>query len=89
VPYTFLVLGYGNEVFQVQLPSENHDAAMNGQPITIHPFPIPGSPDPARFGPPGSKLLDLTGREVIRSEIVPIVVGYEHAIENAPGAERA
>ena len=79
-PYAYLVLGYGNEVFQVQLPSQKHDAAMNGQSVQIFPFPTPGSPDPARFGPPGRALLDFTGREVVRGEVVPIVTGYELAI---------
>jgi hypothetical protein len=80
-PYAYLVLGYGNEVFQVQLPSQKHDAAMNGQPVSIHPFPIPRSPDPARFGAPGRTLLDFTGREIVRGEVVPIVVGYEQMID--------
>src|SRR5271155_817686 len=76
-PYAFLVLGYGNEVFQVSLPSQKHDVAINGQSVSIPPFPIPGSPDPARFGTAGRALLDFTGRETVRGEIVPIVVGYE------------
>ncbi|WP_315053396.1 HNH endonuclease [Nitrobacter sp.] len=78
--YAYLVLGYGNEVFQVQLPSEKHDGAMNGRPISIHPFPTPGSPDPARFGPSGRALLDFTGREVVRGEVVPITVGFEQSV---------
>jgi hypothetical protein len=73
-------------MFQVQLPSQNHDAATNGQSVSIHPFPTPGSPDPARFGPPGRALLDFTGREVVRGEVVPIVVGYEQAIQKTPDA---
>ena len=40
--YAYLVLGYGNEVFQVQLPSLKHDATMNGQSVSIHPFPASG-----------------------------------------------
>ncbi len=87
--YACLVLGYGNEVFQVQLPSQEHDAAMNGQPVSIHCFPTPGSPDPVRFGPPRHALLDLTGREVVRGEVVPMVVGYEQAITNTTGAADA
>jgi len=85
-PYAFLVLGYGNEVFQVSLPSQKHDVAINGQSVSIPPFPIPGSPDPARFGTAGRALLDFTGRETVRGEIVPIVVGYEEVIETVPKA---
>lgn len=84
-PYCYMVLGYGNEVFQVQLPSEKHDGAMNGQSISIHPFPAPGSPDPARFSSAGRTLLNLTGREVVRGEVFPLVVGFEFS-ERQPAA---
>ncbi len=76
-PYAFLVLGYGNEVFQVQLPSEKHDTAMNGQTVSILPFPSPGSPQPEAYGPPGRTQIDLTGREVIKGEAFPLTVGFE------------
>lgn len=84
--YAYLILGYGNEVFQVQLPSQKHDSAMNGQSVSIHPFPTPGSPDPTRFGAPGRALLDFTGREVVKGEIVPLTVGYEQAVEKNAGS---
>lgn len=83
-PYAFLVRGYGNEVFQVQLPSQQHDAAMNGQPVSIRPFPTPESPDPARFGSPRRTLLDLTGRGVVKGEVATLIVGYEEAIPKTP-----
>ena len=76
----FLVLGYGNEVFQVQLPSEQHDLTLNGQPISILPFPTPDSPDPARYGPTRVQVLDLTGREVVKGEVIPVQVGYDLAV---------
>lgn len=79
-PYMYLVLAYGNEVFQVQLPSEQHDLALNGQSISILPFPAPGSPDPARYGPSRVKVLDLTGREVVKGEVVTIPIGYDTAV---------
>jgi hypothetical protein len=86
-PYAYLVLGYGNEVFQVQLPSQKHDGATNQQSVKIPPFPNPGSPDPARFGPPGRTLLDFTGREVVRGEVVTIVTGYEETVGRRPTSD--
>lgn len=79
IPYMYLVLGYGQEAFQVQLPSEQHDAAMNGKPITVPAFPVPGSPDPERYGKPRTGLLELTGRQVVRGDTVTIRVGYERS----------
>ena len=85
-PYAYLVLGYGNETFQVQMPSQKHDGAMNGQSVSIHPFPPSESPDPVRFGPNGRALRDFTGREVVRGEIVPIDVGYEFVVRTTRDA---
>ena len=78
-PYLYFVLGYGNETYQVQLPSEKHDAAMNGKPFTILPFPGPGSPDDERYGTSRTRLLDLTGRQIVRGETTTITMGYEVA----------
>jgi HNH endonuclease len=77
LPYAFFVLGYGNEVFQVMLPSREPDAKINNQQITMPPFPTPGSPFPERFPQVGRKLIDLTGRDVVKGEVWPITMGYE------------
>ena len=82
-PYAFLVLGYGNEVFQVQLPSQLHDSAMNGQSISILPFPVPGSPDRARYGAIKRGVMNLTGREVVKGDILPIQMGYDSVTQQS------
>lgn len=84
-PYAFLVLGFGNEVYQVPLPSQQDDQAMSGQSFQIPTFPVPGSPDPDMYGPTRYGLLDLTGRELVRDSVMTIVVGYERSSHNAPG----
>lgn len=83
-PYMFLVLAYGNEVFQVQMPSKKHDSALNGRVVTLCPFPAPGSPDATRGGPPKVHVLDLTGRERVKGEIVSVELGYDFAVRQ-PG----
>jgi hypothetical protein len=82
-PYAFLVLGYGNEVFQVMLPSERHDGAMNGQTYSIRPFAPPSGPDQARYGARRSGTLNMTGREVVRGEVTTIKVGYDSSVDQA------
>jgi len=79
-PYAFLVLGYGNEVFQVPLPSETHDGQMSGQSISIHPFPVPGHPDPARYGETKRAVLDLMDCQVRKGEIVTVQMGYDSRV---------
>jgi hypothetical protein len=76
-PYAFLILGYGNEVFQIPLPSEQGDGPMTGQSISLHPFPVPGNPDSARYGVPKRGLLNWMDRQVRRGDIATIQMGYE------------
>jgi hypothetical protein len=59
------------------LPSREPDTKINNQQITMPPFPTPGSPFPERFPQVGRKLIDLTGRDVVKAEVWPITMGYE------------
>lgn len=85
-PYAFLVLSYGNEVFQVPLPSEQHDGQMSGQSISIYPFPVPGHPDPERYGTPKCGVLDWMDCQVRKGEIATIQTGYESMIAMPPSS---
>lgn len=76
--YCYLVLSYGNEAFQVQIPSKEHDGSS--QTYSVYPYPPPGSPDPERFGPPGRALLDMTDRNVRKGESFPVKCGFEAAV---------
>lgn len=89
LPYAYLILMYGNEQFQVQLPSKDNDAASVS--YSIIPFPSPRSSDP-KFARSGHALLDLTGREVVRGELTSITMGFEIASKTetpraVPGTE--
>ena len=77
IPYAFLVLGYGNEVFQVPLLSPKQDSAIYGRELTFPAFPTPGGPNPALYGEACSASLDLCGREVLRGEKTSIVMGFD------------
>ena len=77
IPYMYLVLGYGQEAYQIQLPSEKHDAAMKGNSMTILPFPVPELEEQERYGRPRARLLNLTSCETIRGDTVSIKMRYE------------
>lgn len=79
-PYAYLVLSYGNEVFQVQLPSQEYDQAMNGRSFEIYPFPVAVPVESDQYGPVTYGQIDLTGRKIVRGEIVSLVLGYEVAV---------
>jgi hypothetical protein len=85
VPYAFLVLAYGNEVFQVLLPSPEQDASIDGKPITLYPFPSPGHPDRRRYGTPRTGKLDLTGRDPVKGEFSTLRLGFDE-IQGGPTA---
>ena len=88
VPYAFYVLGYGNEVLQVFLPSIQHDRCINGKKLDFPAFPTPGSIDSQRFGRPRLIVEDLTGPEKVKSQKVPIVVGFDEiTIKDDPRAD--
>ncbi len=87
VPYAFLVLSFGNEVFQVFLPSPKQDAAINGVKLNLPPFPVPGSVDRAKYGNTTVAVVDLTGRTVVRGETVPYAMGFENFTRNEPEAD--
>ena len=88
VPYAYLVIGYGNDVFQVTLPARQQDAAINGKPLQIVPVPTPGGPDPAIYGRAQPTLLDLTGRQPVSGETTKIAMRYNTGtvIEGQPVA---
>ena len=78
-PYAFLVLAYGNEMFQVPLPSPKQDNAISGRKLTFPAFPMFGGPDPALYGEMRYASLDLSGQGVVRDEKAQIVIGFGQA----------
>ena len=77
VPYAFFILGYGNEVFQVFLPSPERDQSIDGKKITLMAFPNPRDINTSQFGPTRRGLLNLTGRMAVKDEIFPLTMGFE------------
>lgn len=85
-PYAFLILGYGNEVFQVCLPSPRQDQCIKDKPLSLPHFPTPNGPDPTVYGAPRRTLLDLTGRTPVKGEVMKLAMGFEHAIKTTPSS---
>jgi hypothetical protein len=83
VPYAFLVIGYGNEVFQFVLPSEKDKGIMRKK-MDLMPFPHPGSPYAARFPMTVRAVLSFAGRDVVRGEVYPITMGFDQIERKIP-----
>ena len=73
VPYAFLLLSYGNESFQVILPSPERDAAFEGAAICLPPFPQP----PSESGPLETFSLDLREAELVRGTVAQCTFQFE------------
>ena len=77
LPYAFMVLGFGNDVFQVFLPSPEQDKGIVGKRLTLPVFPTPGGVDPQRYGTARVRKLELCGRQPVRGETISIALGFE------------
>lgn len=68
--YMFFILAYGNEMFQVMLPSPGRDLAPNAisSAESLAPYPFP--PPSARFDAPRFQFLDLSGQQLVHGETV-------------------
>ena len=80
VPHAFLLLGYGNDQFQVFLPSPKKDNVLSGRKLRIPAFPLPKRPDSGQYGEAQVEVLDLCGREPIKGEKVPFALGVDKII---------
>lgn len=77
LPYAFLVLGFGNDVYQVFIPCPQRDRTIHGKKLTIPPFPTPGRLDPTKHSP-RTILVDLCGRLPVRGSTVTRTCGYDY-----------
>lgn len=74
VPYAFYVLGFGNIVLQVFLPSPSQDQSINGQTLDLRPFPTPALEG---FGRPRTSSETLTGHQPVKGEKMPVIFGFD------------
>ena len=81
IPYAFLILVYGNEMFQVALPSPERDPVWESdEPVVIPPFPKAPSSD----GPHQLRTIDLSDTEIVKDATVMSTLRFEQAIQNGP-----
>ena len=79
VPYAFLILGYGNETFQVCLPSPSQDREIMGKQITLPFYLLYDASRQSDYPKARRRVLNLTGQVPIKDEPCQIQMGYDHA----------
>jgi hypothetical protein len=87
VPYAFFVVAYGNEAFQVSLPSVTQDPAKLHLDLPL--FPALGA-TPSEYGPLSARSFDLSGHERVKGEAFVITLGFDSSTvehrDTAPAA---
>ena len=78
LPYAFLILGFGNDTYQVFLPCPVRDRTIDGKNLTIPPFPTSGGPDPKKYGEARVRSIDLCGKYPVKGEARSITLGFDH-----------
>ncbi|MDE1174287.1 MAG: HNH endonuclease [Parvibaculaceae bacterium] len=76
VPYQTFVLTYGNEVFQTIVPCPERDIAISGKSIHFLRLPNPYDLGLKPIVPMSHERLDLSGRTVVKGEVVETTLGY-------------
>jgi len=87
LPYAFLILSVGNEMFQVMLPSPKRDPAPGGTSRSMPPFPSART----LSGTARSDALDLSGDELVIDEAVSVDMTFEQVVGSplAHGVEQS
>ena len=83
VPYAFLVLIFGNRQYQVCIPSAVQDRELFGTAFQMAALPTVFGVDPAEYGHPVLRPLDLSGTTPVRGDQVFIALHYDR-IEPVP-----
>jgi hypothetical protein len=81
LPFVYFILRYGNESFQVSLPSPEKDWAIAGTSIGLPPFPVSNDLTPTRYGEPFRRRLDLSESKLIIGEEVTMMATYDESKE--------
>ena len=77
-PYMFFVLTYGNEIFQMLVPSPESDPTISLPKDKLHYFPNLYELDRTLVpvAPIQRELIDLTSRTRVKGEMIETVLGY-------------
>ena len=74
LPYIFLILSYGNETFQVMIPSVEKDAGVLGRPFHIPRFPVAMEAATRMTLPPEHADINLCGCQTIKDDVLEFVM---------------
>jgi hypothetical protein len=76
LPYSFFILIYGNEMFQILLPTPERDPHIDGKRLQIYRFPSLLDFQPSSVGLPYVERLDLTGTTIVKDDVVTPVLTF-------------
>lgn len=77
IPYGFLILGYGNQSFQVMLPSKEKDAHWEGTSPDFPTFLVTSVEQVRRWGLPQFRMIDLSGTQRVTGDVEILTATYD------------
>ena len=78
VPYAFCMLGFGNDLYQIFLPSPQQDRVIHAREIFVPPFPTPATAFPTPYGNSQTRKIDLCGRKPIHGDTYEVRMAFSH-----------
>ena len=79
VPYAFVVLAFGNHQYQVCIPSATQDRELFDTDFEMALLPTVFGVDPAEYGHPRPRPLDLSGTTPVRGHQVRVSLHYDRS----------
>lgn len=84
LPYCFFILGFGNEMFQVAIPSTEKDNQLYGSKLSISTFPFCGNEEAVQTS--RVQNLNLHSDEWVRDDVVEIGLSYGNRVDRDASA---
>jgi len=83
LPFCFLVVTFGNQLYQISLASSQKNWAVPKDAFSkdVPWFPMFSAEAANRWGMPTQQLLDLSGAEAVKHEIETIIMSYDQRNE--------
>lgn len=85
LPYIFMVLSYGSEVYQLPVPCPIRDRPLSVKVSECPLFPRPNSCDDTAYGAPATEYVDLMDSNVVAHDVGEYVMHFQTVVPAKTG----
>jgi hypothetical protein len=80
LPYCVFIAAFGNFIFELVVPSRQHDAALAGKDLILPTFPTPFDQGSEK-GPPAWRAIDCSGTTPVQGKKASLVLQCDEIVE--------